>query len=58
MILTMDGIVIRQSTSSFPIKINTRNNGVIESEYLTGNQQIPATITTAVPYFIDNHTPV
>jgi len=51
-------IVIRKSTSPLPIRINTRNNRVIELEYLTGKQQLPATITTAVPYFIDNHTPV
>ena len=51
-------IVIRQSTSPLPIKINTKNNGVIELEYLTGNQPVPPTIQTAVPYFIDNHTPV
>ena len=50
--------VFRQSTSSVPIKINTRNNEVIELEWLSENQPVVSTITTAVPYFIDNHTPV
>ena len=52
------GKVFRQSTFPVPIKINTRNNEVIELEWLTNNQPVASTITTAVPYFIDNHTPV
>jgi len=47
--------VIRQSTSPLRIKIYTKNNEVIESEYLTGDQPLPLTITTAVPYFVNNH---
>mmetsp|Transcript_57838 Transcript_57838/g.62486 ORF Transcript_57838/g.62486 Transcript_57838/m.62486 type:complete len:167 (+) Transcript_57838:3-503(+) len=50
--------VFRQSTSTGPIKINTKNNGVIELEYITDDQPVPSTIQTAVPYFIHNHTPV
>mmetsp|Transcript_54393 Transcript_54393/g.61796 ORF Transcript_54393/g.61796 Transcript_54393/m.61796 type:complete len:350 (-) Transcript_54393:471-1520(-) len=50
--------VFRQSTSTGPIKINTKNNGVVELEYLTDDQPVPLTIQTAVPYFIHNHTPV
>ena len=40
------------------MKIKTKNNEVTDLEYLTGNQPVPPTINTAVPYFIDNHTPV
>ena len=45
--------VFWQSTSPGPIKINTRNNEVIELEWLPENQPVVSTITTVVPYFID-----
>jgi len=43
-------IIIRQNTSLLPIEINTKNNGVIELEFLEGDQPVPTTINTAVPY--------
>jgi len=51
-------IVIRQSTSPLPIKINAKNNGVIELEFLTGEQPLLPIINKSVCYFIENHTPV